>query len=90
MYPGYEQYWLAVLENPEGVLPFINRPPSEGEVEYARFADETPHVVISQTLEAVAWERTQDRPRRGGHSDVEAAAGQAHLCGRRVRRSSRR
>src|SRR5215218_2049179 len=22
MYPGYEQYWLAVLANPDGVLPF--------------------------------------------------------------------
>ena len=55
MYPGYEQYWLAVLADPEGPLPFTGKPPSMGEVEYARFADKTPHVVLSQTLESVAW-----------------------------------
>jgi dihydrofolate reductase len=30
-------------------------PSPEGEVEYARFADRTPHVVLSKTLESVAW-----------------------------------
>jgi dihydrofolate reductase len=55
MYPGYEQYWLAVLADPEGPLPFTGKPPSTGEVEYARFADKTPHVVLSRTLESVAW-----------------------------------
>ena len=55
MYPGYEQYWLAVLADPEGPLPFTGKPPSMGEVEYARFADKTPHVVLSRTLESVAW-----------------------------------
>jgi dihydrofolate reductase len=55
MYPGYEEYWLAVLANPEGPLPFTGRPAAEGEVEYARFADRTPHVVLSKTLESVAW-----------------------------------
>jgi dihydrofolate reductase len=32
------------------------RAPSKGEIEYARFADKTPHVVLSRTLDAVAWE----------------------------------
>jgi dihydrofolate reductase len=59
MYPGYEQYWLAILANPEGVLPLTGRVPSEGEVEYARFADKTTHIVLSRTLDTVAWKTTQ-------------------------------
>jgi dihydrofolate reductase len=59
MYPGYEQYWLAILANPEGVLPLTGRVPSKGEVEYAHFADKTPHVVLSKTLDTVAWETTR-------------------------------
>ena len=38
MYPGYEQYWSAVLANPKGVLPFTGKTPSKGEIDYARFA----------------------------------------------------
>jgi dihydrofolate reductase len=56
MYPGYEQYWLAVLADPGRPLALTGRVPSEGEVEYARFADRTPHLVLSRTLETVAWE----------------------------------
>src|SRR5215207_8322570 len=58
-YPGYEQYWLAILANPEGVQPLTGRVPSKGEVAYARFADTTPHVVLSGTLETVAWKTTR-------------------------------
>jgi dihydrofolate reductase len=58
-YPGYEQYWLAILANPEGVLPLTGKVPSKGEVEYARFADKTPHVVLSSTLDTVAWKTTR-------------------------------
>ena len=58
-YPGYEQYWLAVLANPEGVLPLTGKVPSKGEVEYARFADRTPHVVLSKTLDRVGWKTTR-------------------------------
>ena len=59
MYPGYEQYWLAVLANPQGVLALTGKAPSTGEVAYARFADKTPHVVLSRTLDAVAWTTTR-------------------------------
>lgn len=58
-YPGYEQYWLAILANPEDVQPLTGRVPSKGEVAYARFADTTPHVVLSRTLDAVAWKTTR-------------------------------
>jgi dihydrofolate reductase len=56
MYPGYERYWLSILSDPTGSLPFTGRPPTEDEVAYARFADRTPHLVLSSTLESVEWE----------------------------------
>jgi dihydrofolate reductase len=59
MYPGYEQYWLGILANPTGVQPLTGRVPSKDEIAYARFADETPHVVLSTTLDEVAWKTTR-------------------------------
>ena len=59
MYPGYEQYWLAILANPKGVLPFTGKVASKGEITYARFADKTPHIVLSRTLDKVAWKTTR-------------------------------
>ena len=59
MYPGYEQYWRAIFANPESVSPFTGKVASEGEVDYARFADKTAHVVVSSTLEKVAWNNTR-------------------------------
>lgn len=55
MYPGYEQYWLSILADPTGVQPLTGRPASEDEIAYARFADRTPHVVLSTTLDDVTW-----------------------------------
>ena len=55
MYPGYEQYWRGILANPGGVLPFTGRVPTPGEIEYAHFADRTPHFVLSTTLQSVDW-----------------------------------
>jgi dihydrofolate reductase len=59
MYPGYEQYWLAVLADPTGILPFSGRIASENEIAYARLADKTPHIVLSKTLDKVAWKTTR-------------------------------
>jgi dihydrofolate reductase len=59
MYPGYEQYWSAVHADPQGARPFTGKPASAGEVEYARFAHETPHVVVSTSLDTVSWETTR-------------------------------
>jgi len=59
MYPAYEQYWLAILDNPSGVLPFSGRTPSKNEIAYARYADRTPHIVLSKTLDKVAWKTTR-------------------------------
>jgi dihydrofolate reductase len=59
MYPGYEQYWGAILVNPEGILPFTGKAATEGEIEYAHFAEKTPHIVLSKTLDKVAWKNTR-------------------------------
>jgi dihydrofolate reductase len=49
MYPAYEQYWLALLGNPTG---------TKNENAYAQRADKIPHIVLSKTLEKVAWKTT--------------------------------
>jgi dihydrofolate reductase len=59
MYPGYEQYWGAILANPEGVLPFSGKIATSGEIAYARFAEMTPHIVLSKTLDKVSWKNTR-------------------------------
>src|SRR5262245_44083551 len=59
MYPGYEQYWGAILANPNVILPFTGKTASKGEVEYAHFAHTTPHFVISKTLDRVVWKNTR-------------------------------
>ena len=59
MYPGYEQYWGAILANPEGILPFTGKVATKGEIAYARFAERTPHIVLSKTLDNVAWKNTR-------------------------------
>jgi dihydrofolate reductase len=59
MYPGYEQYWQAILTDPKGTLPLTGRIASKGEIEYAQFAAKTPHIVLSKTLERVGWKNTR-------------------------------
>lgn len=59
MYPGYEQYWGTILADPHSVLPFSGRKPSPGEVDYAQFAARANHIVVSKTLNRVAWKNTQ-------------------------------
>jgi dihydrofolate reductase len=51
MYPAYEQYWLSLLANPSGG--------TENEYAYARRADSIPHIVLSKTLDKVAWKTTR-------------------------------
>jgi dihydrofolate reductase len=58
MYPGYEQYWSAIVANPEGILP-TGKVASKGEIEYAHFAHKTPHIVLSRTLDHVGWKNTR-------------------------------
>jgi dihydrofolate reductase len=59
MYSGYEQYWRAILANPEGILAFTGKVASKGEIDYAHFADRTPHIVLSRTIGEVTWRNTR-------------------------------
>jgi dihydrofolate reductase len=58
MYPGYEQYWTAIRNAPGQPLPMTGQLPLPAEVEWSRFADRTPHYVLSKSLSAVNWPRT--------------------------------
>jgi len=59
MYPGYEQYWTAVQAADGGPLPMTETIPTPGEVAWGAFAAQTPHYVLSSTLESVAWPQTR-------------------------------
>jgi dihydrofolate reductase len=59
MYPGYEQYWTAIQEGPGKVHPLSGAVPTPAEVEWARFAERTPHYVVSSTLTSAAWPNTR-------------------------------
>jgi hypothetical protein len=59
MYPGYEGYWSAIQDEPDKPLPMTGKAPTPGEVEWARFAAETPHYVLSTTLTSALWSRTR-------------------------------
>ena len=63
MYPGYEQYWTSILADPKALLPFTGKVATPGEIDYAHFADRTPHIVLSSTLKQVAWRTARIEPR---------------------------
>ena len=58
MYAGYEQYWTAIQNEPDKPLPMTGKLPTPDEVEYARFATQTPHYVLSSTLTTALWPKT--------------------------------
>lgn len=59
MYPGYEQYWGAIMADPTAVSPFTGTAATHGEVEYAQFARNARHIVLSRKLQSVAWPNTR-------------------------------
>jgi len=60
MYPGHEQYWTAIEETEPGKpLPITGTLPVPAEVEWARFAAQLPHYVLSNTLTSANWPRTR-------------------------------
>jgi dihydrofolate reductase len=58
LYPGYEQYWTGIQQEPEKILPETNKKPTPGEVKWARFAEHTPHYVLSGTVSSTLWPLT--------------------------------
>jgi dihydrofolate reductase len=55
MFPGYEVFWAALRDDPAAVAGWLGRDPYPREIEYARVAAETPHLVLSTTLDGAAW-----------------------------------
>jgi dihydrofolate reductase len=59
MYPGYEQYWTPIQDEPDQVHPMSGVRPTPAEVEWARFASKTPHYVVSSTVTSAVWPHTR-------------------------------
>ena len=59
MYPGYEQYWSAVQTASGEPLPMTGRRPTPEELDWARFAAQTPHYVLSSTISVARWPNTR-------------------------------
>jgi dihydrofolate reductase len=55
MFPEYERFWTTILEDPDAAAELLGREPYPREVEYARVAAATPHLVLSRTLTEVIW-----------------------------------
>src|SRR5881227_3107279 len=49
MFPDYERFWAAILDDPASASAWLGRDPYAREVTYARVAAETPHLVLSTT-----------------------------------------
>lgn len=58
MYPGYGEFWESIHADPGKPAPFLNRPPYEREIAYAKLAAKTPHYVVSKKLDTVSWPPT--------------------------------
>jgi dihydrofolate reductase len=55
MFSDYEVFWAAVRDDPAAVSEWLGRDPYPHEIEYARVAAKTPHLVVSTTLAQVTW-----------------------------------
>jgi dihydrofolate reductase len=56
MFDGrYEAYWDAALADPETGAAMYGRAPYSREVDYARRAHETPHIVLSKSMTEASW-----------------------------------
>lgn len=59
MYPGYERYWTAIRDEPDRPVWITGNPPSTAEIEWSKFAEKTPHYVLSSTLTTANWPQTR-------------------------------
>lgn len=55
MFPDYEEFWTAILDEPAAMSEWLGRAPYDREIEYARVAATTPHLVLSTTLNDAKW-----------------------------------
>ncbi|BCH15687.1 MULTISPECIES: dihydrofolate reductase family protein [unclassified Mesorhizobium] len=59
MYAGYECYWSAIQNEPDKPLPMTGKLPTPAELKWARFAEQTPHFVLSNTMTSALWPKTR-------------------------------
>jgi dihydrofolate reductase len=59
MYPGYEGYWTGIQNEPDKPAWITGSAPTPAEIEWARFAAQTPHYVLSSTLTSARWPNTR-------------------------------
>ena len=57
-YPGYEWYWTAIRNEPDKPIWITGSAPTPAEIEWARFAAQTPHYVLSSTVTSARWPKT--------------------------------
>jgi dihydrofolate reductase len=55
MFGEYEGFWAAIRDDPGGVAGWLGRDVYPREIQYARVASQTPHLVLSTTISATTW-----------------------------------
>jgi dihydrofolate reductase len=58
MYPGYKRYWTGIQTEPDTPAWITGSAPTPAEIEWASFAAQTPHYVLSSTLTSALWPKT--------------------------------
>lgn len=59
MYAGYEAYWTAIRNAPDRPVWEDGNPPTPAEIAWANFAADTPHYVLSRSLDHATWPSTR-------------------------------
>ena len=59
MYPGYENYWTGIQNEPDKPTWITGGAPTPAEIVWARFAAQIPHYVLSNTLTSTLWPKTR-------------------------------
>lgn len=59
MFPGYEQYWTTIQNEPDKPLSMTGKLPTADEIKWARFSAQTPHYVLSNKLTSARWSNTR-------------------------------
>ena len=59
MYSGYERYWTGIQNEPDKPAWIGGAAPTQAEIEWARFAKQTPHYVLSSAPTPALWPNTK-------------------------------
>jgi dihydrofolate reductase len=89
MYSEYQQYWRTIVANPTTPLAATGSIPTADEIRYAKFADRTPHYILTSRSADLDWSVAQAirdfdavrqlRDRRGG--DIYVVGGPSTVAG---------